>query len=86
VDERQFDAAAPDIPLRDRQYQQRQPGQKYQYDNAAAQEKQRVIGQVGAPENLIQGPPRTSEKSVGSAWIGSLERLGVIMVKIPSNE
>ena len=46
AEERQRDAPAPGVSLRDRQQQQRHPGQQDEHDDAAVQQFQRVSGQA----------------------------------------
>ncbi len=81
VEERQLDAPAPGVSLRDRQGQQRHPGQQRQHDDAAAQQLQRVSGQTRPPPELIQRPAEDQREVVRFLRSGSSEvGLGVFIV------
>ena len=66
VEERQLDAFAPGVPFRDRQQQQRHPGQRGQHDDASKQQLlQRISGQARPPPELIQRPAQDQREVAG---------------------
>ena len=64
VEEGQPDAVAPGVPLRDRQQQQRHPGQQHHREHAPVQQMQGVVGQARPAPELVQRPAE-DQREVG---------------------
>ena len=58
------DRVAPSAPLQYRQEKKRQPGEQRDDDDPAMQELQRVAGQAGAPDDLVQRSAQDQRKVV----------------------
>ena len=58
------DRVAPGAPTQHRQDQQRQPGEERDDDDPAEQELQRIAGQAGTPDDLVQRPAQDQREVV----------------------